>query len=329
MIQIRDDLTRKNGDTVVFPAVRRLKGAAVTGDTILEGNEEILDARSLNLTVGVLRHAVAVSDWDEQKSVIDLRDAARDTLMVWAMEQLRNDIITSLGAITANGSVQVPYSTATAAQRNAWMVANVDRVLFGNLKSNATSGVMATALALIGNTPTTGQLTASMLTLVKRIARTASPHIRPIRVNDDQEWFVCFVPSLPFRDLRTDPVIINSLEYAWTRGADNPLFTAGDLLYDGIVIREIPELPVIPGAGLGGIDVAGSYLCGAQALGIGWAQRTRSTINTRDYNFMHGVGVQEIRGVGKLRFGTDPVTDPNTPVDNGIVSFFTAAVADS
>ncbi|HXI76818.1 MAG TPA: DUF4043 family protein, partial [Steroidobacteraceae bacterium] len=75
MIQLQTDLTRKPGDTVVFPTVRNLVGAGVTGNTVLEGNEEILNARSLNVTVGVIRHAVAVSDWDEQKSVIDLLQA--------------------------------------------------------------------------------------------------------------------------------------------------------------------------------------------------------------------------------------------------------------
>ena len=61
----------------MFPTVRRLVGAGVSGNTVLEGNEEILNARSLNLVVSAFRHAVAVSDWDEQKSVIDLREAAR------------------------------------------------------------------------------------------------------------------------------------------------------------------------------------------------------------------------------------------------------------
>ena len=51
MIQVREDLTRKAGDTVVFPTVRRLVGAGVSGNTVLEGNEEILNARSLNLVV--------------------------------------------------------------------------------------------------------------------------------------------------------------------------------------------------------------------------------------------------------------------------------------
>ena len=281
MIQVREDLTRKPGDTVVFPSVRRLVGAGVTGDTILEGNEEILNARSLNLTVSAFRHAVAVSDWDEQKSVIDLREAAREALMVWELEKMRNDIISSLESVTADGNIQVSYGAATAAQRNTWMVNNADRVLFGNSKSNAVSGVMATALATIS--AATGKMTAATVTLAKRIARTANPRIRPISVNDDEEWFVFFMPSLPFRDLMQDPVIINTLQYAWDRGRDNPLFTAGDILYNGVIIREIPEMPVIPGAGAGGIDVAMSAFCGAQALGLAWAQRMKSTTNTRDY----------------------------------------------
>ena len=284
MIQVREDLTRKPGDTVVFPTVRRLVGAGVTGNTILEGNEEILNARSLNLTVAPFRHAVAVSDWDEQKSVIDLREAAREALMVWELEKMRNDIITSLEAMTADGNIQISYGAASAAQRNTWMVNNADRVLFGNSKSNAVSGVMATALATI--VAPGGKMTAATVTLAKRIARTANPRIRPISVNDDEEWFVFFMPSLPFRDLMQDPTIINTLQYAWDRGRDNPLFTAGDILYNGVIIREIPEMPIIPGAGGGGIDVAMSAFCGAQALGVAWAQRMKSTTNTRDYGSM-------------------------------------------
>ena len=281
MIQLQTDLTRKRGDRVVFPTVRSLVGAGVTGNVILEGNEEIINARSLQVVVGVIRHAVAVSDWDEQKSVIDLLSAGRQVLMNWAKNKLRADIIVALGSITADGNIVIPYAAATAGQRNTWMVNNADRVLFGHLKANAVSGVYATALLTLA--AATDKMSAAMVTLAKRIARTAHPMIRPIRVNRDEEWFVMFVPSMAYRDLLLDPVIINALQYAWNRGSDNPLFTAGDILYDGVIIREIPELPVNPGAGAGGIDVAASYLCGAQALGIAWAQRTKAVTNTRDY----------------------------------------------
>src|SRR4029077_1902468 len=288
---------------------------------------EILNARSLNVVVNPIRHAVAESQWDEQKSVIDLLQAGKQVLKNWASNKLRTDIITQLGAVSADGNVIIPYASATAGQRNTYLVNNADRILFGASKSNGVSGVYATALLTIDNTA--DKMTAAQLTLAKRMARTATPKIRPIRINNDEEWYVVFVPSLVYRDLLLDPVIINALQYAWNRGSDNPLFTAGDILYDGLIIREIPELPVAAGVGTGGIDAAASYLCGAQAIGIAWAQRTTAITNTRDYGYMRGVGVQEIRGVAKLRFGTDPTVDTSKPVDNGVFTIWAAAVADA
>jgi hypothetical protein len=225
--------------------------------------------------------------------------------------------------------VQITYAAASAAQRNTWLVNNADRALFGISKANAVSGVYATALATVDNTA--DKMTAAQLTLAKRLARTATPKIRPIRVNNDEEWYVVFVPSLVFRYLMLDPTIVNSLQYAWNRGSDNPLFTAGDIIYDGLIIREIPELPVLKTTDPGGstIDCGASYLCGAQAIGIAWAQRTKAITNERDYGFFSGVGVQEIRGVGKLRFGTDPTVDTTKPVDNGVFTIWSAAVADA
>jgi hypothetical protein len=70
------------------------------------------------------------------------------------------------------------------------------------------------------------------------------------------------------------------------------------------------------------------YLCGAQAIGIAWAQRTKTTTDTDDYEFLHGVGIQEIRGIEKLRFGTAAGADTTTPKDHGIVTAFVAAPAD-
>ena len=290
MIQEREDLTRKAGDTVVFPTVRRLVGAGVTGNVVLEGNEEILNARSLNLVVSAFRHAVAVSEWDEQKSVIDLREAAREALMIWELEKMRNDIITSLEAMTADGNVQVSYAAATAGQRNTWMVNNADRVLFGNSKANASSGVMATALLTIS--AATGKMTAATVTLAKRIARTASPRIRPISVNDDEEWFVMFMPSLPVSRPDAGP---GHHQLVAIRVGSRPRQSVVHRWRHSLQWRYHPRSAGNAGhrRGRRGRHRRGgvmSALCGAQALGIAWAQRMKSTTNIRDYGFFHGVG---------------------------------------
>ena len=321
IIQLKDDLTKKAGDSVTFALVNELTGSGVTGNTTLEGNEEALDTRSFRCYVEPLRHAVAVTDWDEQKSAIDLRDAGKSMLKMWAMSKMRDDIITALGSI--NGTA---YASADATARNAWMVDNVDRVLVGKLKSNY-NATHATALANVDNTD--DKLTPEAVSLMKRIAQSSSPKIRPIRLNDDEEWFVLFANKLAFRDFSINSTVTQANRDARERGVlTNPIFKGGALVWDGVIVREIPEIAVLTGAGAGGIDIAPVYLCGAQALGIGWAQRTKTTTDARDYGFVHGVAVGEVRGVKKMIFGSG-AGDTDDLKDHGVVTGFFAAVADA
>lgn len=321
IIQLKEDLTKKKGDKVTFAAVNKLAGSGVTGNTTLEGNEESLDTRSMAVTVAPLRHAVAVTNWDEQKSAIELRDTAKMALKLWSMEQMKTSIITALGSI--NG---VAYASASEAQKDAWLVDNADRVLFGKLKSNASSNDHSTSLANIDNTD--DKLTPEAVSLMKRIAMTASPAIRPIRLSEDEEWFVLFANSRAFRDFSLNSTVTQANRDARNRGLDNPLFTGGSLMWDGVIVREIPEISVLTGVGAGAIDVAPVYLCGAQALGVAWAQRTKTTTQVSDYGFRNGVGVQEMRAIEKLIFGSGS-GDTDDLKDHGVVTGFFAAVADA
>lgn len=342
VIQVKEDLTRKPGDKLTFATTRSL-GGGVTGNTLLEGNETVLDSRSMTVTVAPLRNAVIVTDWDDQKSAIDLRDAARPALKTWALERMREDIISAFKSVPNAAGAMVSWETATAAERNAWLVANADRVQFGAAVANGSSGVVATALATIDNTA--DKLSAATVSLAKRRAQMAKPRITPTRTREeDEEWFLLFCNPLSFRDFANDPVIVQANRDARVRGVDtNPLFTGGSLVWDGVIVREIPEmgLPIaasatsvgqvggiLAGAGTAGIDVGFNFLCGAQAIGMGWAQRMKSTTDVRDYGFRHGTGVQEIRGIEKMMFGTG-ASDRQTLVQQGVYTLFTAAVADA
>lgn len=341
VIHIKEDLTRKPGDRVTFAAVRAL-GGGVTGNTVLEGNEAELDARSMAVRVQPLRNAVVMTEWDEQKSAIDIRQAAKTGLKNWAMERMREDVITALKSVPNAGGIMVPYETATAAERNAWLANNSDRVLFGSSVANASSNVMATALATVDNT--NDRLSAATVSLAKRRAQMANPRMTPFRTRrGDQEWYVLFANPLSFRDFSQDPVVVQANRDARERDVNtNPLFTGGELVWDGVIVKEIPEMGmpltptatsigqtggILPGVGTGGIDVGFNFLVGAQALGVAWARRLRSTTDVRDYGFRNGVGVMEIRGVEKLMFGTG-INDTANLKQNGVVSLFTAAVAD-
>lgn len=327
IFQLKEDLAKKKGDSVTFALVNELTGDGVTGNNTLKGNEERLNSRSHKVTVNVLRHAVAVDDWDTQKSVIDLRNAARVQIREWAQKKLRDDCTTALGQIDG-----IAFSSATNAQRDTWQVNNRDRTVMGiNTNSGTPQTTFASAISAIS---TTAQLSPNILSLMKRMAQAATPKVKPVYVKEmDQEWYVAFVPSQAWRDLTEDNPTTNVLTLAnrdaRIRGVDNPLFTGDSLVWDGIIIREIPEIASLSTAVASlGTVIQPVYLCGAQAIGLAWAQRTKSTTDTDDYEFLHGVGVQEIRGIEKLRFGTATGADLTTPKDHGIVTAFVAAAAD-
>ena len=324
MFQINEQLTSKKGDRVTFALVNELVGNGVTGNNTLKGNEERLNSRSHALTVDVLRHAVAVDDWDVQKSVIDLRNACRVQLREWAQKKLRDDCTNALGQIDG-----INFSTATNANRDTWQLNNRDRLVFGT--GTATQTTFASAISAIS---TTHQLTPNLLSLLKRLAQASAPKIKPLYVKEmDQEWYVAFIGPRAWRDLTEDNPTTNVLALAnrdaRVRGVDNPLFTGDSLVWDGMILREIPEIAALPAAVASlGTAIEPVYLCGAQAVGMAWAQRTKSTTDVDDYEFLHGVGVQEIRRIEKLRFGTADGADTTTPKDHGIATAFVAAAAD-
>lgn len=325
IFQINEQLTGKRGDRITFALVNELTGAGVTGNNTLKGNEERLNSRSDTLIVDVLRHAVAVDDWDVQKSVIELRNTGRVQLRQWSQKMLRDACTTSLGQVA-----NVAFETATNAQRDTWQSDNRDRLVFGTTTIN-----QPTFASAISAVTAAAQLSPAILSLMKRLAQAASPKVQPVYVKEmDQEWYVCFIGPRAWRDLTEDNPTTNLLTLAnrdaRVRGVDNPLFTGDSLVWDGMILREIPEIAAVSTT-VYSVTTASAiepvYLCGAQAVGLAWAQRTKSTTDVDDYEFLHGVGVQEIRRIQKLRFGSGG-TDTANLKDHGIVTGFVGAVAD-
>lgn len=321
IIQIKRDLTKKKGDGITLALVGAIDPSAGpnTGSTSLVGNEKALPNDGHLIQIGVVRDAVVVNNLEEQASPIDIRNAGRSALKNLAMRYLRNDIVTALGSI--NG---VAFGTATATQKNTWVVNNADRVLFGNAKANY-NATFATAL---NNVLAAQTLTKEIVSLAKRIAQDATTvngdGIRPYIYGEDEETFVMFVNSLAFRDLKEDLADVH--EQARERALSNPLWTGTTSLYwDGVVVREIPEINGVTNTASTPITVAPYYLCGAQALGIAWAQMTKSTIRKEDdYEYQYGVGFQEMRGVNKLLWNQS-----GTPKDWGMVTGWVSTPADA
>lgn len=307
VIQIKEDLTKKAGDGITIPLITKLTGNGVTGNGLLEGNEEALGNYGHKIEVATRRNAVAVTDNDQQFTGIQLRDAAKPMLKLWAMEKLRTDLITAL-----NSKGGIAYGTANETQKDAWLVANADRVLFGDGTVGGFTDHSADLLLVTAGM----RLTKEVVSKAKARAEIASPIIRPVVVGEDSENYIMFASSGAFRDLKVD--LATSLQNAQERGDSNPLWKDGDLMWDGVVIRKIQEIPATGTVGASSARVEPYFLCGAQALGVAWAQRTKSTTEVRDYGFVKGVGVHEMLGVEKLIYNGK---------DHGVLTGYVGALA--
>lgn len=300
IIQLKEQLTKKEGESIVFPLVGALDVTAGPNDgtTQLVGNEKALPNEGFRLPVKVVRDAVVVNVMEEQVSPISIREQAKLALKDLQVRYLRNDILRAMASIQG-----VPYATASAAQKNAWNALNSDRVLFGDSVSNYN----ATHASALNNVTGAMKLSRSIVSEMKAMAQTAKSvngeGLRPFTYGDDEETFVLFVGSRSFRNLKKD--MEGVLKDAEQRGRENPLFTGTTSLYwDGVVIREIPEISGFNNTAAAPVALEPTFLCGAQALGVAWAQRTKTTIRKEDdYEFQRGVGFMEIRGVDKITYG--------------------------
>jgi N4-gp56 family major capsid protein len=345
IIMTKYELASENGKTINIPLVTKLTAAGVRGSGVLDGKEEQLGNFNCGISVDWLRNAVKVPKSTQYKTEIDLLNAGRDMLKLWSSDTLRADMIKYMAGPTVTTSSvpatdivdsdgNVVVTGATAANYNTWSAANQDRILYGSALSNY-SATHATGLGAVDST--NDKLTASVVSLAKRMAKAASPAIRPFRLEDGREYFVMFAGARSFRDLKNDSVMINANRDARAREGggmnSNPLFQDGDLIYDGVIVRQIEEISTLittsstfVAAGASSISVEPNFLCGQQAMAVAWGQEpTPITDTTGDYKFRPGVAIEELRGISKLHFATGA---SSASKQHGIVTVYTSGTGD-
>lgn len=327
---VRKELMEEAGKTINIPFIGRLKSAGVTGATVLDGAEDELTTANMPISIDWRRNGIRFPKSSTFTTEINLMNAGRTALNVWSSEKLRDDIIKAMAMIpTDTIGTEVTFDASTAAQQAFWLTANTDRVLFGGLKANLVASSFATSA---GNVANTAKVSTAMIATAKRMAKSADPHIRPFqhKDSDGREFYVAFHGSRTFRDLGLDPNMLAANSNARPREGDgmkeNPLFQDGDLIFQGVIHREVPEiddycnLAGFNGIGGSGGDIRPIFLCGAGAVGIAWGQEpTPRTDYLKDYGFRPGVAIEELLGVKKI---------VQTGVQNGMVTLFAAAPGD-
>jgi N4-gp56 family major capsid protein len=319
VIQVKEDLSKKAGDSITIALVNRLTNAAVTGTNTLEGNEEDMATRSMRIYVNKRRNAVRIAEMSEQRSAISLREAARATLKDWAMEDTRDLVIQALGSI--NGDIS--FTASTEAQRDAWLVDNADRVVFGAAAAGLTD--FSADAALLDTTADLFNVTALDAMILK--AKTASPKIRPVRdAGNGRRYYVALAHPAAFRNLR-DSLDTEVLAVTASQVEGAKLFEGGDIFWNGCIVKEQDNIPVYLNLGASATtEVTPVYLLGAQAIAVAYAKRWRTKTDEFDYGDKYGVAIDGIYGVRKILFGSG-AGDTDDLKDNGVVTGFFATTA--
>jgi hypothetical protein len=348
IIRVITDLDKggKNGgEQINIPLRARLNGQGV-GSGQLRGNEEQLDNSGTRFWIDWSRNSVAINNAEEQKSSIDLYAEVKPALVDWGQEKQRDEIVDAFYAIPSQQAPAglgqplgqrvngVLFDAATAAQRNTWITDNADRLLIGSGNTaNLVAGNFAASMANVTGAMT---LSGALVNRMKRSAKKANPRIRPFKLKENgTEWFVLFVGQEQFRDAQNDADIKTANQNSRAREQQgylkNPIFVDGDLLYNGVIIREIPELslrlPVFyQTAGAAGIQIAPAHLCGQGAVAWCWGKMPTPTfLKEDDYQFIRGAGIKMAYGVGKIA----KLNPAGNFKDWGVYTGFFAAVADN
>lgn len=346
--------TNKNLKKISIPLVAKVGGGGVQGSQQLTGNEKPLANFAQTMQPTYFRQGVLVDNEENELSEFNLFEEARPTLMDWAMELKRDQIIQAMGAVEAGGTY-ANYGglkgafgaiASTAGQKDTWNTNNQDRIMYGALISNLVAGDHTASLANIDTT--NDKLTAAMVTLAKRRATNSTPLIRPYQIRKDQTpWFVFFVDSFGFRDLQEDSSIVQANREARPRVVkDNPIFVDGDLVYNGVIIREIYDIgnfidgaandPDDPFSGVWGAGadsdslltggdsnsrVGIGFFCGAQA--VAFVMGRNAAFKRRkedDYEHQSGVAISMKHDIKKTFYNNK---------QHGMVTVFYSASADA
>jgi len=306
----------RKGAKAVITLVPDVQGSGVVADRQLSGNETAMVAYDFAFQVDQQRNGVKSSGrMAEQKSVVEFRKTARNSLGYW-LADIRDRLITlklsgfDFGVNLDGSAISFAggggsYDDLTDLAFAGAVAPTSKRRLYLGASNSVNDGLGTSAAA--------GQLAGfsyEALVQIKAIAKTRG--IKPVRSPDGNDLYHLVMHPQQLALLKLDTSFLANIRNAGIRGDKNQLFagTGSTIVVDGIAIHE--TLYVYNTLGLAGgskwgatglDDGARALFLGAQAGGIGdigdimWDE---SDVN--DYGNQPGIAIAKIWGVGKTQF---------------------------
>lgn len=129
VIQVLEDTQKGAGDRITMQLRVLLSGAGVSGNNVLENNEERLTTYTQNILIDHLRHGVRTGGQiDEQRIPWDMREQAMQGLRDWWADRLDQSVINQVTGNTGQTDLKYVGFNATVAPSSA---TGNTRILYG------------------------------------------------------------------------------------------------------------------------------------------------------------------------------------------------------
>lgn len=329
----KTDLETKAGDEVTTTLIAKLRGKPVEGQEKLAGRIQKLSTATHKMRIDKHRQAVNVGDVMDQKRVNwSIPQQARDRLSDYMAEVHDEQVtMTAAGARGVGDEIQ-HYPTGYAGFPNAfvapdaqhWMIWDGTRAAIGDLTTNDKLGVnVLEKLVLRAKRQTGGQPGKAV-------------RMEQIRVNSGKHFIYLACPESMY-DLRRETGEAGWLAYEKAKvtnvGNDSPLFKAGAIYVNGVLVDETQTCVKFSNYGGGSLAAARNLFLGANAVCVAYGTKGQRdgmkyelSEADEDYGEEGVVIVRMVAGFSKARFSPDGV--PANGLDFGVIAndvAFTAA----
>ena len=267
IIQVKTELESGPGDEVTFTLLRKLSGAGVSGDAVLEGAEEQMNHFTDSVVLDQRRNAVRLKGrLSERRTAFDQRSNAKDVLKSWLAETIDDDIF-------------VQFDT------------NPSSVVFG-------AGATSTATIL-----STSTMTLALIDTAVARAKKAAPKIWPVKVEARDYYVVCMHTDVEY-DLRQSTAWLDNHQEAGPREyGTNALFQGGVGIHGGAVLHSHVKVPIATTWGASGNETgASNFFLGRQAGLFAWGSKPEWWEKEFDYNNRVGFAIGAIWDFTKAVF---------------------------
>src|SRR3990167_8509938 len=121
VIEVKRDLEGNPGDQLTFTLLRKLSGAGVSGDEVLEGQEEQMNHFSDTVTLDQVRNAVRLKGrLSERRTAFDQRMSAKNVLKTWLAEYIDDECLTQFTTGTAASRIGLGGGSAARRLPSGW-----------------------------------------------------------------------------------------------------------------------------------------------------------------------------------------------------------------